>query len=60
MSHTSGSDGGTARRILSAQNVSRMCLVCGVENAFGLRARFFELEGDELLGVFTPREEHQS
>ncbi len=64
------------RRVLAAQNVSRMCLVCGPENAFGLRSRFFELAppGDEavepgqtrasgcceLLGVFTPRDEHQS
>jgi uncharacterized protein (TIGR00369 family) len=48
------------RRILAAQNVSRMCLVCGIDNAFGLGARFYELEGDELLGVFTPRDEHQS
>jgi uncharacterized protein (TIGR00369 family) len=48
------------RRILAAQNVSRNCLVCGVDNALGLRARFYELDGDELLGVFSPREEHQS
>jgi uncharacterized protein (TIGR00369 family) len=50
----------SGRRILAAQNVSRMCLVCGVENALGLQARFYELEGGELLGVFTPRKEHQS
>ena len=56
------------RRIIAAQNVSRMCLVCGADNPYGLHARFYELEGDaqgaagpgELLGVFTPRDEHQS
>ncbi len=70
------------RRVLAAQNVSRMCLVCGVENALGLRGGFYVLEppptegpadttaaapchddaraGAELLGIFTPREEHQS
>ena len=59
------------RRILAVQNVSRMCLVCGVDNPYGLRARFFVLEPEstaggetptaaELLGVFTPRAEHQS
>jgi acyl-coenzyme A thioesterase PaaI-like protein len=37
-----------------------MCLVCGVENAAGFQARFFELEGGELVGVFQPRPEHQS
>ena len=48
------------RRIRAAQNVSRMCLVCGVENPYGFKARFFELESGELVGVFQPREEHQS
>jgi uncharacterized protein (TIGR00369 family) len=47
------------RKVRAAQNVSRMCLVCGVENVAGLRARFFELDGGELVGVFQPREEHQ-
>jgi acyl-coenzyme A thioesterase PaaI-like protein len=52
-----------------------MCLVCGRDNPFGLHARFYELApedgaagvaqsapagGRELLGVFSPREEHQS
>jgi acyl-coenzyme A thioesterase PaaI-like protein len=45
--------------VIGAQNVSRMCIVCGVENAAGLKGRFYELEGDELLGIFTPRVEHQ-
>lgn len=62
----------TKRKTLAAQNISRMCLVCGADNQFGLQARFYELEaetpgggaapaaGRELLGVFTLREEHQS
>lgn len=48
-----------ARRVLGAQNVSRMCAVCGVENGSGLHARFLELEGGELLGVFRPAPEQQ-
>ena len=47
------------RKIRAAQNVSRMCLVCGMENTAGLKARFFEVDGGELVGVFQPREEHQ-
>jgi acyl-coenzyme A thioesterase PaaI-like protein len=47
------------RKVTGAQYVSRGCYVCGVENGSGLRARFFELEGGELLGVFTPRGDHQ-
>jgi acyl-coenzyme A thioesterase PaaI-like protein len=36
-----------------------MCLVCGVENSAGFKARFFELDSGELVGVFRPQEEHQ-
>jgi acyl-coenzyme A thioesterase PaaI-like protein len=42
-----------------AQDVSKMCAVCGVENPLSLKARFYELDNDELLGVFTPCQEHQ-
>lgn len=45
--------------VRAAQNVSRMCMVCGLENPAGLHARFFELDNGELAGVFVPREEHQ-
>jgi len=65
----------THRMVDGAQYISRMCLVCGTENPLGLHARFYELAareaqaargepgtttGPELLGVFTPLEEHQS
>ena len=55
----------TKRRVVATQNLSRMCLVCGVENPWGLNGRFYVLEPAgagvrELLGVFTLREEHQS
>ena len=48
------------QRVLGAQNISRMCMVCGTENEMGLHARFYELENGELLGMFTPLEHHQS
>lgn len=48
------------RKVLGAQNVSRMCMVCGKDNPFSLKARFYELEGDELLGVFSLQDVHQS
>ncbi len=48
------------RAVRKAQNVSRMCMVCGVENRLGLRAHFYEVEGGDLVGVFTPSPEHQS
>lgn len=46
--------------VVSTQNVSRMCLVCGRDNPFSLKARFYQLENGELLGLFLPLEEHQS
>lgn len=46
--------------IRGAQNVSRMCLVCGVENGAGLKGRFFVLDNGEVAAVFRPRPEHQS
>ena len=64
------------RKVEHAQNISRMCLVCGRDNPFGLHARYYELApdepaaagsgagpgpaGPELLGIFDVREEHQS
>jgi len=36
-----------------------MCFVCGLENKFGLKSRFYELEDGRLTAVFTPLEEHQ-
>jgi len=49
------------RHIVNAkQPNSKMCLVCGLKNSFGLRSFFYELENGELLAVFTPLEEHQS
>jgi acyl-coenzyme A thioesterase PaaI-like protein len=39
---------------------SKMCLVCGLKNTFGLKTFFYELENDELMAVCRPLEEHQS
>lgn len=47
-------------RVKAKQENSKMCLVCGLKNPFGLRSSFYELENDELLAVFKPMEEHQS
>lgn len=47
-------------RVVGKQPNSKMCLVCGLQNDFGLAAAFYELENGELLAIFTPREELQS
>ena len=47
-------------KITGCQHISKHCLVCGTENKFGLKTRFFETEDKEVIALFTPREEHQS
>jgi uncharacterized protein (TIGR00369 family) len=49
----------TQRKVIGTQNISRMCMVCGTQNSAGLGAAFYELDDGELLGVFTPKTEHQ-
>ena len=48
------------RKVIAKEPNSRMCLVCGLKNPFGLHTAFYELDNKELLAVFKPREEHQS
>ncbi len=47
-------------RVERKQPNSKMCLVCGMKNPFGLKAFFYELENGEVMAIFRPREEHQS
>jgi uncharacterized protein (TIGR00369 family) len=47
-------------KIKSTQNISRDCMVCGVENKFGLKTRFHETEENEVVALFTPQQFHQS
>jgi acyl-coenzyme A thioesterase PaaI-like protein len=36
-----------------------MCFVCGENNAFGLHARFYETDANELVALINPSEQHQ-
>jgi uncharacterized protein (TIGR00369 family) len=47
-------------KIVNSQNISKNCLVCGVDNKFGLKTRFYETEANELIALFKPLPEHQS
>ncbi len=47
-------------KVLDLQNNSDSCVVCGLENKLGLHAHFYVCENDTLVGVCTPRDEHQS
>ena len=48
------------RRIVkNKQPNSKMCFVCGMENSFGLKSMFYELDDGQLMALFTPQKEHQ-
>lgn len=42
------------------QHNSRLCFICGLRNDSGLHASFYETEGNELIALFVPTDEHQS
>ena len=50
----------TTVQVARKQPNSRMCLVCGLKNPFGLKSEFYELANGELVAVFSGRPEHQS
>ncbi|MBW6500976.1 MAG: PaaI family thioesterase [Bacteroidales bacterium] len=47
------------QKVLKKQPGSRMCFVCGVNNDFGLQARFYETDARELVAFIKPSEQHQ-
>ena len=47
-------------RITNRQYNSKNCFICGLENNYGLKARFYETEGKEVIAVCTPQKEHRS
>lgn len=47
-------------RIREKQKNSRMCVICGMENEFGLRAQFYTMEDDSVMTLFSFRPDHQS
>ena len=47
------------RRLLCRQVPMASSIVCGEENPAGLRCRFYELEGGEVVALFTAGKWHQ-
>jgi acyl-coenzyme A thioesterase PaaI-like protein len=46
-------------KVLKKQHISKMCFVCGVNNDFGLHAKFYETDTNELVALINPSEQHQ-
>ncbi|MGN1077003.1 MAG: PaaI family thioesterase [Candidatus Gallimonas sp.] len=47
-------------KVVLKQRNSKMCVVCGLDNPFGLRAPFYSMEDGSVTTRFSFREEHQS
>jgi len=47
-------------KVASKQPNARRCIVCGIENEMGMDARFYNMENNEVVAIFTPKDEHQS
>ncbi len=47
-------------KIEKKQKNSSFCFVCGLKNNYGIHAHFYATETGEVIGLFTPSEEHQS
>ncbi|MEE9431370.1 MAG: PaaI family thioesterase [Melioribacteraceae bacterium] len=47
------------QKVTTKQFSSKMCFVCGINNEFGLKSSFYEMEDNELVGIFEPKKSHQ-
>ena len=47
-------------KVINKQNNSHDCLICGIDNKFGLQAHFYETENNTVVTKFKYKEEHQS
>ena len=52
--------GGTSMKIISKQKNSRMCIICGLDNEYGVNAPFYNMEDGSVMSVFQYKREHQS
>ena len=47
-------------KIISKQRNSRMCMICGLDNEYGVKAPFYNMEDSSVMSVFQYRKQHQS
>jgi uncharacterized protein (TIGR00369 family) len=47
-------------KVLKKQSNSHDCLICGVDNPYGVHASFYEMEDGSLISLFHFDERHQS
>lgn len=47
-------------KVVSKQNNSHMCIICGLDNKLGVKAAFYNMEDGSVGGRFTFLPQHQS
>lgn len=47
-------------KVLRKQNNSNECIVCGKNSSASIGVDFYDVEGEIVVGVFTPKDIHQS
>lgn len=47
-------------KVIKKQGNSHDCIICGMDNAFGLQAPFYETESNEVVTITKFKNEHQS
>lgn len=47
-------------KVIKKQKNSKMCMICGMDNPFGVKGQFYEMEDGSVCGLFEFKEEHQS
>ena len=47
-------------KVISKQTNSRYCVICGIENPFGVNANFYNMEDESVCALLTFKKEHRS
>lgn len=47
-------------KVKAKQHNSRMCIMCGLDNEYGVKAPFYSMEDGSVMTVFSYKAEHQS
>lgn len=47
-------------KVIKKQRNSKMCIMCGLDNEYGVRAPFYSMEDGSVMTVFSYRKQHQS
>lgn len=47
-------------KVIKKQRNSKMCIICGLDNEYGVKAPFYTMEDGSVMTVFKYQDKHQS